>query len=45
MSVIDNFNNAMTSNFKSENNYIILIGETKNELGGSELSKILKIKE
>jgi len=44
MSVIDNFNHAMTSNFKSENNHIILIGETKNELGGSELSKILGIK-
>jgi len=44
MSVIDNFNHAMTSNFKSENNYIILIGETKNELGGSELARILDIK-
>ncbi len=44
MSVIDDYKYAMTSNFKSENNYIILIGETKNELGGSELAKILGIK-
>jgi phosphoribosylformylglycinamidine synthase II len=44
MSVIDDYNLAMTSNFKKENNYIILIGETKNELGGSELSRILGIK-
>jgi phosphoribosylformylglycinamidine synthase II len=44
MSVIDNFNHAMTSNFKKENSSIILIGETKNELGGSELSRILGIK-
>jgi len=44
MSVIDDYKYAMTSNFKSENSYIILIGETKNELGGSELSRILEIK-
>ncbi|MEJ2568394.1 MAG: AIR synthase-related protein, partial [candidate division WOR-3 bacterium] len=44
MSVIDDYNYAMTSNFKSENNYIILIGETKNELGGSEFAMILGIK-
>jgi phosphoribosylformylglycinamidine synthase II len=44
LSVIDDYNYSMTSNLKSENNYIILIGETKNELGGSELSKILGIK-
>ena len=44
MSVIDDYNLSMTSNFKSENNYIILIGETKNELGGSELSSVLGIK-
>jgi phosphoribosylformylglycinamidine synthase II len=44
MSVIDDYKYAMTSNFKSENNYIILIGETKNELGGSELARILDIK-
>jgi phosphoribosylformylglycinamidine synthase II len=44
MSVIDDYKYAMTSNFKSENNYIILIGETKNELGGSELARILGIK-
>ncbi len=44
MSVIDDYKYAMTSNFKKENNYIILIGETKNELGGSELSRILNIK-
>ncbi len=44
MSVIDNFNHAMTSNFKKENSSIILIGETKNELGGSEFGKKLGIK-
>jgi phosphoribosylformylglycinamidine synthase len=44
MSVIDDYNLAMTSNFKNENNYIILIGDTKNELGGSELSRLLDIK-
>ncbi len=43
MSVIEDFNYSMTSNFKRENSHIILIGETKNELGGSELSKILRI--
>ncbi len=44
MSVIDDYNYAMTSNFKSENNYIILIGDTKTELGGSELARVLGIK-
>jgi len=44
MSVIDDYNYSMTSNFKGENNYIYLIGESKNELGGSELSRILGIK-
>jgi len=44
MSVIEDFNYSMTSNFKRENNYIILIGETKNELGGSEFGKKLGIK-
>lgn len=44
MSVIEDFKYSMTSNFKKENNYIYLIGETKNELGGSELSRILGIK-
>jgi phosphoribosylformylglycinamidine synthase II len=44
MSVIDDYNYAMTSNFKKENSCIYLIGETKNELGGSEFGKILGIK-
>jgi phosphoribosylformylglycinamidine synthase II len=44
MSVIDDYKYAMTSNFKKENSSIILIGKTKNELGGSELSRILGIK-
>jgi len=44
MSVIDDYKYSMTSNFKGKNNYIYLIGETKNELGGSELSRIIKIK-
>jgi len=44
MSVIEDYKYAMTSNFKKENNYIYLIGETKNELGGSELGEKLGIK-
>lgn len=43
MSVIDDYNYSMTSNFKREDSAVYLIGKTKNELGGSELSKILKI--
>jgi phosphoribosylformylglycinamidine synthase II len=44
MSVIEDYDQSMTSNFKGENNSIYLIGETKNELGGSEFSKIFGIK-
>jgi len=44
MSVINDYNYSMTSNFKRENSHIYLIGETKNELGGSEFSKIHGIK-
>ncbi|MEO0293128.1 MAG: AIR synthase-related protein, partial [candidate division WOR-3 bacterium] len=43
LSVIDDYNYSMTSNFKEENNYIYLVGETKDEIGGSVFSKILEI--
>lgn len=36
ISVIEDFRHSMTSNFKEEDNFIYLIGSTKNELGGSE---------
>jgi len=36
MSVIDDWNKTLTSNFKKKDNLIYSIGITKNELGGSE---------
>jgi phosphoribosylformylglycinamidine synthase len=43
ISVIENYKYAITSNFKGEGNLIYLLGETKNELGGSEFGKLFNI--
>ncbi len=42
ISVIDS-ENICSSDFKEENNLIYLIGETKEEFGGSQISKIINI--
>ncbi len=44
ISVIEDYHLSMTSNFKGEGNLIYLIGETKNELGGSEFANLIGIK-
>lgn len=43
ISVIEDYHFAMTTNFKGDGNLIYLIGETKNELGGSEFARIMDI--
>jgi phosphoribosylformylglycinamidine synthase II len=43
ISVIENYKYAITSNFKGKGNLIYLLGETKNELGGSEFGKLFNI--
>ena len=39
--ILDNLNNRMTSYFKNEGDAIILLGETKEELGGTEYLKVI----
>ncbi|MCK4226269.1 phosphoribosylformylglycinamidine synthase, partial [candidate division WOR-3 bacterium] len=44
IAVIPDYRNAMTSNFKGEGNLIYLVGETKDELGGSEFMCIMNVR-
>lgn len=40
--LIENFDHITTQSFKNVGDYIYLIGETKNEFGGSELQKMIE---
>ncbi len=41
--IVDNVNKSMTSDFKSANDLIYILGDTKKELAGSEIAEELKL--
>lgn len=43
VSIVDDVRKCVTMDFKKDGNFIALIGETKNELGGSHFNKVLDL--